>query len=388
MKKILFVIYSMKFGGAEKSLVNLFQELPESKYQVDLLLLQKKGDFLQQIPEWVNVLDTPEDIEEVYAPLRKTKLRGCTKLVGTVVSRLARKTRKEQLAFRWKYFYGKKIHRIPGHYDVAVAYAGSENLYFIRDKVDADKKYVWIHNDYRTAGYSREDDLPYLVDMDGIVSVSNECVEVLREEFPQFSQRLHYIENITSSTATRKLAEVYAPEEYRADAWNILSVGRLHPQKGFDMAIEAAAILKKAGLRFCWYIIGDGPLQEALKKQIEECNVGDCFVLLGTRKNPYPYIKNCALVVQPSRYEGKSVVLDEAKILCAPIVASAYPTVWDQVLEGKEGIITPMTAQGIADGIQKMLEDAQLRVSIRSYLEQHEYGNQAEVEKYMALLDQ
>ena len=388
MKKVLFVIYSMKFGGAEKSLVNLLQEIPEGKYEVDLLLFQRTGDFLLQIPDWVNVLQTPVDIEKLYAPLKKTGLAGYMKLMGTACSRLARKKKKAQTAYRWRHFYGKKIRPLQKYYDVAVAYAGTENLYFIRDKVTAEKKYVWIHNDYRTAGYCKEDDLPYLMDMDGIVSVSNECVEVLRQEFPQFSEKMHYIENITSSTVTRRQAEMYIPEEYNENVWNILSVGRLHPQKGFDMAVEAASILKKSGLRFCWYIVGDGPLRENITKQITEYDVEDCFKLLGTRRNPYPYIRNCALMVQPSRYEGKSVVLDEAKILCTPIVATAYPTVYDQVLDGAEGKITPMTAEGIADGIRMMLEQEERRAKIRDYLQQHEYGNQREVEKYMMLLDQ
>lgn len=388
MRNVLFVIYSMKFGGAEKSLVNLLQELPEDKYKVDVLLFQKKGDFLQQIPGWVHVLDTPADIEVLYAPLKKTGIRGWMKVLGTLCSRVSRKTKKSQTAFRWRHFYGKRIRPLEQHYDVAVAYAGSENLYFIRDHVRADRKLVWIHNDYRTAGYSKKDDHPYLLDMDGIVSVSEECVEVLRQEFPELSERMRYIRNITSSKVTRMQADAYTPQEFRKDIPNLLSVGRLHPQKGFDMAIEAASILKKSGLQFCWYIIGDGPLKETLQKQIKSCDVEDCFVLLGTRKNPYPYIKHAAVMIQPSRYEGKSVVLDESKILCTPIVATAYPTVYDQVEEGVEGIITPMTPQGIADGIRKLLDDETLRNSIKEKLAQREYGNQSEVEKYMMLLDQ
>jgi glycosyltransferase involved in cell wall biosynthesis len=387
MKKVLFVIYSMKYGGAERSLVNLLQELPEDKYEVDLLLFQKKGDFLLQIPAWVRVLETPEDIERLYAPLKETKLKGYTKVMGTVCSRFSRKTKKAQTAYRWRNFYGRKIRGLEKQYDVAVAYAGSENLYFIRDKVRADKKLVWIHNDYRTAGYSKADDQPYFEDMDAIVSVSKECVDVLKEEFPQYRHKMHYVENITSSAVIRKQAELSVPEEYQTDKQNILSVGRLHPQKGFDMAVDAAAILKKSGVNFCWYIIGGGPLREELKQQIKDRDVEDCFILLGTRNNPYTYIKQCAFMVQPSRYEGKSVVLDEAKILATPIVATAYPTVRDQVIDGKEGLITPMTPEGIAEGIREMLENEEMRRSVRDYLAQREYGNQSEVEKYVQLLD-
>ena len=108
---------------------------------------------------------------------------------------------------------------------------------------------------------------------------------------------------------------------------------------------------------------------------------------MGVRENPYPYIKNCNFVVQPSRYEGKSVVLDEAKILSKPIVATAYPTVKDQVEDGKEGLVVEMSPNGIAQGVKQMIENEVLRKNIEQYLSHHEYGNQNEVQKYMDLID-
>ena len=387
MKKVLFVLYSMKYGGAERSLANLLQTLPEGKYDVDVLLFQRTGDFLKQVPEWINVLETPRDIVDISAPIKQSLWRGTTKVVGTLCSRLARRSRKEQTAWRWKYFYSKKIKPLPVHYDVAVAYAGCEHLYFVRDKVSADRKLVWIHNDYRSADYSPVDDAPYFADMDEIVSVSDKCVDVLKEIFPQFADRMHCIENITSSSSVKKLADECWPEEFDKNILNILSVGRLHPQKGFDIAIKAAAILKKSGLNFKWYIIGKGTLQNDLERQMKESGVEDCFILLGTRFNPYPYIKNCEMIVQPSRTEGKSVVLDEAKILCTPIVASNYVTVYDQIKEGDEGIITEMSPEGIAQGILEMVGNKELYRHIKEYLSMHEYGNEKEIEKYMMLLD-
>ena len=123
------------------------------------------------------------------------------------------------------------------------------------------------------------------------------------------------------------------------------------------------------------------------QKTDQKENVEDCFILLGVRENPYPYIKNCNFVVQSSRYEGKSVVLDEAKILCKPIVATAYPTVKDQVEDGKEGLVVEMSPNGIAQGVKQMIENEVLRKNIEQYLSHHEYGNQNEVQKYMDLID-
>lgn len=387
MKKILFVIHSLGFGGAERSLVNLLNELPPDRYQADLLFFQQKEGFASQLPAWVNVLKTPPCIHRLYGALGSRSKYPPVRLVGTAVSRLARKNKKAQKAFRWRHFYRPRIEKLPGHYDVAVAYVGSEIMYYVRDCVSADRKLVWIHNDYRTALYSKADDAPYFKDMDAIVSVSDQCVDVLREEFPEHVDKLYCIENITSSAVVKSLARAYRPEEYARDAVNILSIGRLWPQKGFDMAVDAAAVLKKRGLNFRWFIIGVGSLEADLRRQIAEASLQDEFILLGSRSNPYPYIRDCALLVQPSRYEGKSVVLDEAKILCAPIVATAYPTVGDQIADRREGLIVPMSPEGIADGIMEMLEDEDLRRSVQDYLAAHEYGNQAEAEKYIRLID-
>jgi len=387
MKKLLFVIYALGYGGAERALVNLLNELPPDRFQTDLLLFQRRGDFLQQVPEWVNVLETPRALKCLYGPLKQAGRYAMPKLLGKALSSVARKTRKAQAAWRWQHFFRRRIPRLSGSYDVAVAFSGSEIQYYVADKVDAKRKMVFVHNDYRTAKYSAEDDEPYFARMDEIISISEKCVDVLREIFPQYADRMHYLENITSSAVVRARAREFEPAEYAQGMCNILSVGRLWPQKGFDMAVAAAALLKARGIRFRWFVVGEGALREALQQQIDEKGLTQDFVLLGVRSNPYPYMRCCDVLVQSSRYEGKSVVLDEAKMLCKPIVSTAYPTVADQIVDGMEGLVVPMSAEGIADGIIRMQRDAQMRERFTAYLSSRDYGNQGEVEKYTVLLE-
>lgn len=380
-------MHTLGFGGAERSLVNLLRELPSEEYQVDLLLFQKKGALLSQLPDWVRVLDTPVALNKLYAPVRSAGMMLPVKLAGTAWARVMRRTKKSQAAFRWKYAYRRWIDPIPGCYDVAAAYGGGELLYLLGDRVTAKRKLAWIHNDYRTGKYSRDDDYPYLEKMDAIVSISEQCVQVLREEFPTLQSKMHCVENITSSALVRSLAGTKPPEEYRGCEFRLLSVGRLWPQKGFDMAVEAAAVLKEQGISFRWFVLGEGDMRGSLEKRIRELGLCDCFILLGTRENPYPYIRHCTVLVQPSRYEGKSVVLDEAKILGVPIVATAYPTVGDQIREEIEGLVAEMSPRGIANEIARMLQDDVLRETIHSFLWSREYGNQEEVYKYGKLLN-
>ena len=145
--------------------------------------------------------------------------------------------------------------------------------------------------------------------------------------------------------------------------------------------------MKTMGYRFQWFIIGTGELREMLERQIAGAGVQEQVILLGARENPYPYIRGCDLLVQPSRYEGKSVVLDEAKILGKPVLAANYSTVRDQIQDGREGLIVEMNPIAIADGIVQLMENGALRESIRQYLSAHDYGNAHEIREYEQLLD-
>src|SRR5690606_12427392 len=83
--------------------------------------------------------------------------------------------------------------------------------------------------------------------------------------------------------------------------------------------------------------------------------------LLGIKNNPYKYIKNADLIVQSSRYEGKSLVLDEAKILLKPIIATKYDSVTDQIEDRETGILVDINPEGIAKGVEEILGNIELR---------------------------
>lgn len=386
MKKLLIIMSSLYNGGAEKSLVNFLNELPEDKYEVDLLLFKREGMFLKQVPKFVTVLETPDNIKKLYGELKNAKLLMPVKLFGTAASKVMSRNFREQKSIRWKYFYGPNIPKLQKHYDVAMAYISGEILYYLDEKVDADRKIVWIHNDYRAANLPKKYDYPHLKNMDYIVSISDMCVDILKEEFPEFADKTGYLPNITSSNVIKKRAEEFYPEEFETDCFNILSIGRLSEQKGFDMAIEAVGKLKDINRKIKWYIIGNGELKEELTAQINKTGLQDNVVLLGPRDNPYPYIKNCSLFVQSSRYEGKSVVLDEAKILGAPIMATNYPTVGDQLINGEEGIVVDMSPEGIAQGIRDTLEGKNAIGDCVNYLNNRDYGNQNEIKLYYEVI--
>ena len=387
MKKVLIAMMSLHSGGAERSLVNFLQELPPEKYQLDLMLFKREGAFLSQVPDWVHQIDPPEGLRLLYSPLPKAGRLAVYKLAADMISRTRTKGFREKRAYRWEHYYTAKVDPLPGQYDAAVAYMSEDVMAFIDQKVNARRKIVFVHSDYRSNHFPKAFDEPHFANMDAIVSISQTCVDILREEFPQFREKICLLENITSSAAIRKRAEAFSPREIDKTCTNILSIGRLVKLKNFSMAIDAAALLKRRQLRFHWIIIGSGELRKNLEKQIRQLGLEKEMQLLGAQENPYPYIAHSDMLVQCSLFEGKSIVLDEAKILGVPIVATEYPTVRDQVTENKEGLIVPITPEGLADGIEKMARDTVLREGIVRCLGEKDYGNTSELQKYLELID-
>lgn len=388
--KILFIMSSLRNGGAERSLVNLLQLFDYQKYEVDLLLFQEEGIFLEQLPNEVHILHDCDILHLLYAK-GNNRIKGIKHPLltfdhywGTFWARKKTESMYASRQYRWEHCYKDRIPSIKTKkYDVAISYLHGEQLYYLVDKVDAKRKIAWIHTDYSKLNALEEHDLKYMRQVDSVVSISNICVDTLCKTFPSIKEKFCMLPNLTSSSSIKYLAEKEYPKEYGGDEFKIVSVGRLIHLKGFDMAVDAASILKENGLKFSWFILGDGELKTELNMQIKNKNVDDCVFLLGATDNPYKYMDGADILVQTSRYEGKSVVLDEAKILGKPIVVTNYDTVKDQVNDN-EGVIVNMSSEAIAAGIMKIIPRID---EIHTYLNAHEYGNQDEIYKYYQLID-
>ena len=388
-KKVLFVMSSMDNGGAERALLNLIEELPVESYDIDLMLLNPSGLFMDQIPAKANLLETPPIVAECFTSIRGRKAR-IWRVAADMISMLVSRDEETRRGFRWEHFFAPRIEGLSSHYNTAVAFINGQVLYFVAEKVAADRKIVFYHGDYNSAHYSEKYERPRLEQMDGIYAVSEKCIDIVASVFPELSDKMSFLPNIVSSSAIRARASEFVPQEYGHGKFVILTVARITHEKGVDLAIKAAAELKSRGCIFHWYemgkgLVGDGEAEKC-KRLIEELGVSDVFTMIGAKDNPYPYIVNSDIVVQPSRLEGKSVALDEAKILGRPIVATSYPTVRDQLKEG-EGIIVDIDPIAIADGIELLVNDKARRVAISKYLLSNDYGNSQCVADYRDAID-
>ena len=167
---------------------------------------------------------------------------------------------------------------------------------------------------------------------------------------------------------------------------NLLSVGRFCAAKNYDNVPDICRRIIEMGCSVTWYLIGYGGDEGLIRQKISEAGMEKNVIILGKKSNPYPYIKACDIYVQPSRYEGNSVTVREAQVLCKPVIVTNYPTAKDQVKNGIDGVIVPMDNQGCAEGIVATIQNKELLLSLIDNTIANDYGNVSETEKLFSLI--
>ena len=170
------------------------------------------------------------------------------------------------------------------------------------------------------------------------------------------------------------------------DIINLLSIGRFCSIKNFTSIPKICASIVKNGIKVRWYIIGYGAEEKHIKDEIEKFGMEDNVIILGKKINPYPYIKQCDIYVQPSKFEGKSVSIMEAKVLGKPVIVTNFPTAKDQVLNNYDGIIVPMDSDECSKHMVALLTDKEKIDFLTNNCKKTNYGNEIEVEKIYKLI--
>ena len=390
-------MHYLELGGAEISLIGLLQALDYSRYEVDLFIHRHQGELMQFIPKEVNLLPEIPAYACIESPIKETLIKG---KIGVAYGRLRAKWRarkylpKDPLKPQHSVFqyiaqevepYLPSLNKY-GEYDLAISFLQPHN--YVLSKVKAKKKACWIHTDYTKVEFDADAELPIWASYDHIVSISPDVTKSFLQVFPSVKSKIVEIENILSSDFVRRRADeknVSAEMFKKNGIVNVLSVGRFTDAKNYDNVPDICRRIRKKGIDLRWYIIGFGN-DVLIRQKIQETRMEDYVIILGKRSNPYPYIKECDIYVQPSRYEGKSVTVREAQMLCKPVVITEYPTAKSQIQHGVDGIIVLMNNEGCAKGIVDFIKDVNLQQQIVKYLQTHDYGNANEVKKLYELI--
>lgn len=396
MKQRIFItMHYLEIGGAEISLIGLLQAIDYNKYDVDLFIHAHHGELMSYIPKEVNLLPEVKKYSVLEKPFKDCVRSGCfdvafMRFIAKFKRKRYYKTHpevKDDDDYFLSHYTTWLLPKInPSvEYDLAISFLTPHKI--VLDKVKAKKKVAWIHTDYQAIKVARELALPAWEQYDKIASISKDITKTFTSVFPTLSDKIIDFENILSSVFVRKRAALLdVDKELDTDCVKLLSVGRFAPAKNYDNLPDICSRMIKKGAKIKWYIIGYGADEQLIRRRIAESGMEEHVIILGKRSNPYPYIKACDIYVQPSRYEGKSVTVREAQILCKPVAITAYSTARSQVKDGVDGVIVPMDNEGCAQGLVDFIGDTSLQEQVQAYLRCHDYGNEREVEKLELLM--
>ena len=394
-KKVLIVSHALELGGAERSLIGLLDAIDPAMCEVDLFLLRHEGELMDMIPAHINLLAQVPAYTVLARPMKDTLKEGHllltgARLVGKIAAgRYAQKHRFTDSGVGLEYSHKFTCPLMPKIqpdtcYDLAISFLTPH--YFVAQKVRAKQKIAWIHTDYTRVQVNVESELKMWSAYDRIATISDAVSESFLKVFPSLKEKLILIENILPENLIRRQAEGKAPEMNGAGI-RLLSIGRFCTAKNFDNVPDICSRLLEMGLNVRWYLIGFGPDSELIQQKIHETGMENHVIILGKKSNPYPYIQECDLYVQPSRYEGKAVTVREAQMLGKPVVITNYATAPSQLENGVDGIVVSMDNEGCAKGIAELLHDPQRMQDLSEKCRKRDYSNATEIEKLYALME-
>lgn len=385
-KKLLFTIGVLDGGGVAKSLLSLLSVIDKSHYDVSLLIAGTDCGRNKDVPPEVTII-TDKVLADVVAGAKGIKellLSGhFILLVGSLMRLLFSRINRG-----WAGWWLSRLMPVVTNenYDLIVDYNGQHMLYYMVDKLKGNKKVTFFHSDYRMWRYYENIDRRYYGKVERIFTISGICVEGLRQVFPEYSEKIQMIENITSPAHIEQMAQV-AIDYRRQHQYVLLSLGHVCKNKGCDIAIEVAERLKKDGIDFEWLFLGtissDMDYLGAAKKK----GLADNMLYMGNIANPYPYIREADLFVHLSLFEGKSIALDEAKLMCKPIVVTNFSSVTDQFTDGINASICQMNAEDATQKIINLLNNTNLQKKYIDCLQNEVHDNSSEVEIIYQLLN-
>ena len=349
-RKLIFITEALWIGGIETALVNLLKRLDYGKYEVTCLVLRAELNLADRLPPECRLLVADRERGNSFS--RPYRFHWISHLTEEPLDPSWR--HKAMMwavpVLRWaeNRFYIRYVRENlrNEHFDTCIIYSDVAAETAVR-ALRADRFLLVYHRASMEKAW--HDEIAYRK-VEKIIAVSQRSAEQLRLFRPKYREKVVTIHNLTDLRNVRHLAE--GERVLPGEGFHLVTCGRLAEQKGIDWAIQACRQLLTEGYGdLHWWILGDGPLREFLRNQIQKVGIGGQFHLLGARENPYPYMAAADIYVQPSRSENYSVAILEAKALCKPILAT-IPAAREQICSGENGLLCEADPAAIATGIR------------------------------------
>ena len=351
-KKILVRIGSLRHGGAEKVLATFLKNLPDDKYEIDLLLNLYSGKYLTEIPGWINVLYLNKGEMITTNRLQDIPLKAFRVMYQSVLKKFP------------KLLYSTILKN--KKYDIEFAAIHGFRDEILNSPLKNSKKIVWIHNDLRKTHFHNytDEEIRKFFGFDKILVISEQIkadFENLAQNEDEKSRIVRIYNPLDTEEVISKSQEVGSGklEDQQPltnnDQPTFVSVGTVFPQKGFDRLLKVHQRLLHEGFPHLVKILGDGYDFENIKNLISELQITETVEMTGFTDNPYPAVKNADFYILSSRYEGFPTVLFEAVTLKKNIIATEVSGVREILENGKLGLIVENSEEGIYEGMKKAL---------------------------------
>ena len=337
MIKVLFLINSLGGGGAERVLVNLVNNMNKNRFSVTVQTV---------FPAGVNkeFLSSEVELIEGKIPLFKGVSRVFKILPDSVLLKMC---------------------RINNDYDVVIAYMhGIPTKILWRYQVAP--KLAWLHCDMEHSSlpkYFKPSQIRECFNTyEKIVGVSQSVCHSFAKLYG-LEQKLRVVYNTNDTKKIRELSQedTMSHQEWRQfSGIRLISIGRLHEQKGYDRLVNICKKLKEENYKYKLLILGTGAEQENLEQRIQKYGLGDQVILGGYARNPYPFIRAADLFVCSSRYEGLSTVMSETIILSTPIITTNVSGAREVLGDNNEyGVVVDNNEKSLYSGMKQLLNNPQ-----------------------------
>lgn len=372
-KKIIFVTEALWIGGIETALINLLNHLDYEQFEVTLLVARASLELADRVnPRCRLIVSDRKQAHSFKEPYRFARLYHLAEKTENP-SKLHRALMWLTPAIRWienrLYIGYVRKNMADEHYDTAVIYSDRTAELTVRG-IRADRYLMYYHHGAMRREY--HDEIGYRR-CEKIIAVSKGIADQLVAYRPAYKSKITVINNLIDTQTVREKSKDALPVPFSHDDFHVVTCGRISQEKGVDIALDACAMLIREGMgNLHWWIVGGGPLESQIKSRAEQLGVSDHFHLLGMQNNPYPYIARSDLYVQPSRFEGHSVTVLEARVLGKAIVATRAAAA-EQLTDGVDGLLCEADPAAISRAVSALVHNKQLRSLLEENTGRHPF---------------
>ncbi|MCD7809714.1 MAG: glycosyltransferase [Erysipelotrichaceae bacterium] len=333
MIKILFMIPTLGHGGAEKVLVNLVNNMDQNLFDVTVLTIFDQGVNKENLKPYIK-----------YEGKIKKQFKGNSQL--------------------FKLFSPKSLYKyfINDEYDIIVSNLEGQTARIISGCDNEKTKLVsWIHveqtNQKNTVHSFRNynEALMCYQRFDKTICVS----EYVKKDFLSLIPVTHPVEVLYNTNETEQILELSkdcSDIPFKDSEINLIGVGKIIPNKGFDRLAKITKKLIEDGFKIHTYILGVGSMQKDIEQYLEDEKISNSFTFLGYQTNPYKYVANADLFVCSSHAEGFSTATTEALIVGTPVITTRVSGMEEMLGKNNEfGVIVEDDDNSLYIGIKDLI---------------------------------